>query len=69
MTEKRKKLSPIVSEFETEEEAEAYDRWFRKKVQRALDNPGRLIPHDEAMARVKQTIKSAAKRTAGKKSA
>lgn len=68
MTEK-KKLSPIVSEFETEEDAEAYDRWFRKKVQRALEDPGRLIPHDEAMAHVKETIRNAAKRAAGKTSA
>jgi hypothetical protein len=68
MTEK-KKLSPIVSEFETEEEAEAYDAWFRKKVQRSLDNPGRLIPHDEAMAHARETIKDAAKRATRKKSA
>lgn len=62
MTEK--KLSPIVSEFETEEEAEAYDAWFRKKVQRALDDPGRLISHDEAMAEVDEVIAEAAKRRA-----
>lgn len=63
MTGKRKKLSPIVSEFETEEEAEAYDRWFRKKVQRAIDNPGRLIPHDEVMARMDRIIADAAPKT------
>lgn len=53
----KKKLSPIVSEFETEEEAEAYDAWFRRKVQRAIDNPGHLIPHDEAMKHARETIK------------
>ena len=30
-------LSPIVSEFETEEQAASYDRWFRAKVQESID--------------------------------
>jgi hypothetical protein len=60
MTEKQKKLSPIVSEFETEEQAESYDRWFRKKVQAALDDARPDIPHDEAMAEVAAVIKAAA---------
>ncbi|MHB1101552.1 MAG: type II toxin-antitoxin system RelB family antitoxin [Devosia sp.] len=59
MTEK-KKLSPIVSEFETEEEAEAHDTWFRKKVQRAIDDQRPDVPHDEAMAEVAAVIKAAA---------
>lgn len=50
------KLDPIVSEFATTEEAEAYDVWFRKKVQESLDNPGPGIPHEEVMARVKAII-------------
>lgn len=68
MTQK-KKLSPIISEFETEEEAEAYDLWFRKKVQRALDDPRPDIPHDEAMAEVTTVIKAAAAAAKKKKSA
>ncbi|WP_370590428.1 type II toxin-antitoxin system RelB family antitoxin, partial [Pseudomonas gingeri] len=44
------RLSPVVSEFETEEQAASYDRWFRAKVQASLDNPGPGIPHDQAMA-------------------
>ncbi|MCW2476887.1 stability determinant [Candidatus Symbiopectobacterium sp. NZEC151] len=44
------KLSPIVSEFETQEQADSYDSWFRTKVQAALDDPRPGIPHDEAMA-------------------
>jgi len=52
------KLSPIVSEFESDEEAEDYDRWFRAKVQEAIDDPGPLIPHDEAMARITATIEA-----------
>lgn len=59
-----KKLDPIVSEFETEEEAQAYDAWFRNRVQEALDDTRPDIPHDEAMARVKATIKASAKKRA-----
>lgn len=54
------KLSPIVSEFETEEEAEAYDRWFRAKVQASLDDPRPPVPHDEAMARIRAKLESLA---------
>jgi len=49
-------LDPIESEFASTEEAEAYDAWFRAKVERSLANPGPGIPHDEAMARVKAVI-------------
>ena len=48
--------SPIVSEFETEEQAASYDRWFRAKVQEALDDPRPGIPHDEVMARMDARI-------------
>lgn len=50
------KLSPIVSEFETEEEAEAYDRWFRAKVEKSLADPRPGIPHDQVMAEMKKLI-------------
>jgi len=43
-------LSPIVSEFETEEQAASYDRWFRAQVQASLDDPRPSIPHDQVMA-------------------
>jgi len=49
-------LSPIISEFATQEEADAYDVWFRAKVQAALDDPRPSIPHDEAMARVDRLL-------------
>jgi len=45
-------LDPLIYEFDTEEEAASYDRWFRAKVQEALDDPSPGIPHDEAMAQV-----------------
>lgn len=60
------RLDPLISEFDTDEAAASYDRWFRAKVQEALDDPRPSVPHDEAMARVRATI-DAAKRT--KKSA
>lgn len=49
-------LSPIVSEFETEEQAASYDRWFRAKVQASIDDPRPSIPHDEAMAEVERKL-------------
>ncbi|KEY57120.1 hypothetical protein [Serratia sp. DD3] len=50
------KLSPIVSEFETQEQADSYDRWFRARVQAALDDPRPGIPHDEAMAKLDKLL-------------
>lgn len=51
------KLSPIESEFDSPEEAEAYERWFRAKVEAALadDRPG--IPHDQLMAEIHDLIR------------
>ena len=49
-------LSHMVSEFETEEQAASYDRWFRAKVQASLDDPRPSIPHDEAMAMLAQML-------------
>jgi hypothetical protein len=50
------KLSPIVSEFESVEAAEAYDAWFRAKVQASLADTRPPVAHDEAMARIKQRL-------------
>lgn len=52
-------LSPIVSEFETEEQAASYDRWFRAKVQASLDDPSPSIPHDQVMAEIEAIIAEA----------
>jgi hypothetical protein len=51
-------LSPIVSEFETEEQAASYDRWFRAKVQASLDDPRPSIPHDQVMAEMRALLES-----------
>ncbi len=55
-------LSPIVSEFETEEQAASYDRWFRAKVQASRDDTRPSIPHDEVMAHMDAIIEVAEKR-------
>jgi hypothetical protein len=49
-------LSPIESEFATVEEAEAYDRWFRTKVQASLDDKRATTPHDQVMAELREII-------------
>jgi hypothetical protein len=58
------RYSPIVSEFESAEAEAAYDAWYRKKVQEALDDPRPSVPHDEAMARVQATLEKAKARAA-----
>ena len=55
-------LSPIESEFATVEEAEAYDCWFRAKVQASLDDDRPSIPHDQVMAEMDMIIAAAEQR-------
>ena len=56
-------LSPIVSEFETQEAADSYDKWFRSKVEaslRAADDP--TTPRystDDVARRMAKIIKAA----------
>jgi hypothetical protein len=59
-------LSPIVSEFDTVEQAESYDRWFRAKVQRSLDDPRPSVPHDQVMAKVQAIIDAKRKENAAR---
>ncbi len=54
--------SPTFSEFETEEQAVSYDRWFRAKVQASLDDPRPAVPHDRVMARIDAIIEAARRR-------
>lgn len=51
-------LSPIVSEFQTIEQAASYDRWFRAKVQASIDDPRPNVPHDQVMADMRALIES-----------
>jgi hypothetical protein len=59
-----KKLDPIISEFETQEDADAYDTWFRAKVDKSLADPRPNVPHDEAMKQARQAIRHTAKKRA-----
>lgn len=53
------KLDPIVSEFETEEQARAYDAWFRAQVEEGLRSSGPFIPNQEVMKRARAIVKNA----------
>ncbi len=56
-------LDPIVSEFETQEQAAHYDRWFRAKVEQSLakaDDPSTpRYTTEEVMRRMDKIIKAA----------
>ncbi|WP_372612763.1 stability determinant [Halomonas sp.] len=57
-------LDPRISEFETQEQADSYDRWFRERVQRSLDDPRPSIPHDDVMAEMRALLESKKRRNA-----
>jgi hypothetical protein len=59
LTKRHGKTLPLVSEFLTTEEAEAYDKWFRAQVQASLEDPRPSVPHDQAMVRLRATIEAA----------
>jgi hypothetical protein len=50
--------TPEQEGFATAEEAEAYDRWYRAKVQKSLHDPRPSIPHDAMMAEVTAIIET-----------
>jgi len=51
-------LDSRISEFDTEEAASSYDRWFCVKVKEAIDDPRSGIPHDLVMAEMDTMIDS-----------
>jgi hypothetical protein len=53
------KLDPIVSEFESDEAAEAYDKWFRAQVEEGLREKGPYVPQGEVKARIRKIIEEA----------
>ncbi len=61
-------LSPIESQFATTDEADAYDVWFRAKVEKSLqlaDEPNAVrIPHDEVMSKARVRIEAKLKENA-----
>lgn len=58
------KLDPRISEFESTEVAEGYDRWFRAKVERARSGEGPTVPHDQVIGEMKALIAAAELRRA-----
>ncbi|MBB61200.1 MAG: stability determinant [Pseudomonas sp.] len=61
-------LSPIVSEFETEEQASSHDRWFRRKVEASLADQRETVPHDQVMGEAAAIIAKAEQTLARKQS-
>lgn len=51
-------LSPLVSEFETEEQEASYTAWLKAKVQASLNDPRPNIPHDKVMAEARALLES-----------
>lgn len=49
-------LDPLVSEFETQEQAASYDRWLLAKVEKARQSTKPLIPHDQVMAEARALL-------------
>ena len=64
-------LSPIESEFATTDEANAYDVWFRAKVEKSLqlaDEPSAVrISHDEVMSKARTRIEAKMKENAARR--
>ena len=53
------KLSPLVSEFESEEQAASYENWLQEKVTRHLEEAQFLVAHDDVMADLETIIATA----------
>ncbi len=51
-------LSPLVSEFETEEQEASYTAWLKAKVQASLEDTRPNIPHDKVMAEARALLAS-----------
>lgn len=49
-------LDPKISQFETQEQADSYDRWFHAKVQEAINSKKPRIPHDEVVRRMNERL-------------
>ncbi|WP_423815363.1 hypothetical protein [Pseudomonas koreensis] len=46
-------FSTTVPDFESEEQAARYDRWFRAEAQKSLDDPRPSSPNEQVMAEMK----------------
>jgi hypothetical protein len=59
-------LDPLLSEFDTEERAESYDRWFKEKVRQAMESTSPRLAHDDAVAKVAALIEQKRARRVGR---
>lgn len=59
------KFSPLVSEFESEEQEASYNAWLSEKVKASLDDPRPSLPHDEVMVEMRDLIESKLKARRG----
>jgi hypothetical protein len=51
-------LSPIVSEFESEEQEASHDAWVRREIEASLADDSPTIPHDQVMAEMDAIIEA-----------
>lgn len=52
-------LSPIFSEFESEEQAASHDSWVRREIEASLADNSPVTPHDQVMAEMDAIIEAA----------
>lgn len=57
--------SPIVSEFESPEQAAAYEQWLKAKVAASLADGRPPVAHDEVMSEIRAIIEKAKQREQG----
>lgn len=55
-------LSPIESEFGTQQEAQAHDAWFRSRVLESMADTRPAVPHDQIVAETEAIIQAAEQR-------
>jgi len=56
--------SPIASEFDTPEQAAAYEKWLNEKVAASLADSRPTVAHDEATGHARKIVKAARRRKA-----
>ena len=60
------RLSPIVSQFDTEPQEASHDQWFRAKVEEAMRSEKPRLPNDAALAKVQALIEERRKARANR---
>ena len=54
-----KTISPIISEFDTDEQAAHHDKWFKAQVTASIEDDQPCLPHDQVMAELEAIISEA----------